>query len=341
MKTQNRIGRSSIATKSIFLAILLALIGTSNLAYAAGQNDFYGVWKWGSGDFYGIKRFYEINNGTIIRTLISNSDVYKDKYRIVKWESWSKGYNIYTLDEKNLKIEFKVRMDAYGDVSIKEEVGKRDEFEMEKSSTAELNKAILAAEKAKKAATEKAAAEAEVVFKEKIAGSFTDSRDGKTYKTVKLRNQTWMAENLNYNANGSKCYENQESNCAKYGRFYDWSTAKSACPKGWHLPSDNEWQTLVDLAGGKGVAGKALKASSGWNNNGNGVDVAGFSALPGGGYEFSDGSFDGIGSFGAWWSATEYNAHNAYYRAMEDTIAIVDKDHSSKSDIGSVRCVQD
>jgi hypothetical protein len=71
--------------------------------------------------------------------------------------------------------------------------------------------------------------------------SFADARDGKKYGAVEIGIQTWMAENLNYNASGSKCSGNSESNCQKYGRLYNWSTARNACPKGWHLPSDAEW----------------------------------------------------------------------------------------------------
>jgi len=171
-------------------------------------------------------------------------------------------------------------------------------------------------------------------------GSFTDSRDGKSYKTVKFDNQTWMAENLNYNASGSKCYDNSESNCQKYGRLYDWETAKSACPKGWHLPSDEEWQILVDFAGGSSEAGTILKASSGWAENGNGTDAFGFSALPGGdGY--SVGFFYGVGEYGYWWSATEYDASNAYGRYMVYSHADVRRVYYGKSLYSSVRCAQD
>ncbi|MDR2584116.1 MAG: fibrobacter succinogenes major paralogous domain-containing protein [Fibromonadaceae bacterium] len=201
-----------------------------------------------------------------------------------------------------------------------------------------------------KAKVEKAAAALKAKAKK---GSFTDSRDGKTYKTVKLDNQTWMAENLNYNANGSKCYENQESNCAKYGRLYNWETAKSACPNGWHLPSDNEWQVLWDSSGAR--AETMLKASSGWNDDngksGNGVDAVGFSALPGGSGH-SSGSFSGVGDYGYWWPDTRFDASYAYIADYEfnegravDEILFDIEDGSKNNDEGyylySVRCIQD
>jgi len=176
----------------------------------------------------------------------------------------------------------------------------------------------------------------------KSFGSFDDARDGKTYKTVKLENQTWMAENLNYEAEGSKCYGNNESNCQKYGRLYNWGTAMGACPKGWHLPNGDEWQILVDFAGGDMLAGKVLKAANGWDYyNSNGTDAFNFSALPGG-YGYSDGSFHVVGCDGKWWSASE-GRNGAYYRGMSCLIGDYAKWDSSPGSLYlySVRCLQD
>jgi len=174
-------------------------------------------------------------------------------------------------------------------------------------------------------------------------GSFTDIRDGKTYKTVKLDNQTWMAENLNYDAKDSKCYDNKSDNCKKYGRLYDWETAKKACPNGWHLPSKKEWETLDADSDKK--AGNRLKAKSGWSNNGNGTDDYSFSALPGGGY--SDGfgisaeSFYSVGNYGYWWSGSKYG-DDAYHRIMSYESEDARWDYGSgKSYSFSVRCIQD
>jgi uncharacterized protein (TIGR02145 family) len=163
-------------------------------------------------------------------------------------------------------------------------------------------------------------------------GTFTDTRDGKAYKTTKIGEQVWMAENSNYEAEGSRCYSDSTSNCKKYGRLYDWATAmgidkefnkkkwngsdvkrQGVCPKDWHLPSNAEWDKLYRYTDGdKGTkspydsetAGKYFKAASGWNDYkgkpGNGEDKFGFSALPGGNGN-SGGSFYYAGYYGSWW----------------------------------------
>jgi uncharacterized protein (TIGR02145 family) len=168
------------------------------------------------------------------------------------------------------------------------------------------------------------------------SGEFTDARDGKKYKTVKIGSQTWMAENLNYkpSAGYSLCYDNKESNCDKYGRLYDFGTAEKACPSGWHLSSDTDWSNLVKAAGGAAAAHAKLKAKSGWSN-GNGTDDFGFSALPGGN------RLQSPGKGGSWWSKN-YNGDGRpddIYGIGDDWCVVDD----CQENIGgfSVRCVKD
>jgi len=149
----------------------------------------------------------------------------------------------------------------------------------------------------------------------------------------------WMAENLNYHASGSKCYDNKPDNCAKYGRLYNWNTAKTACPNGWHLPSMAEWGTLTLAVGGEKTEGLKLKAKSGWDSNGNGTDDFGFSALPGG-LCYSFGTFDDVGDYGNWWSADEHDSNNAYYWYMDYYFEIAHWDDYDKASLFSVRCLQ-
>jgi len=170
---------------------------------------------------------------------------------------------------------------------------------------------------------------------------FTDPRDGKVYRTVKIGNQVWMAENLNFDCPRSKCYGNDPKNAEKYGRLYDWKTANKACPPGWHLPSKEEWQALVDFAGGDAIAGKKLKAKSGWNNNGNGMDEFGFSALPGGN-RYSGSGFGNVGNLGYWWSASKDEDYGfPCGRFMGYNYDRAGWDIYFKSFLLSVRCVQD
>jgi len=166
-----------------------------------------------------------------------------------------------------------------------------------------------------------------------FANSLKDTRDGKTYKIVKIGEQTWMAENLNYETKDGKCYDDSRpALCQRYGRLYNWYAALSACPEGWHLPSDAEWQALVDWAGGN-IAGKMLKSKSGWEENASGENAFGFSALPGGYYSFHH------GRDGYWWSRTERNDKEAFGRRMSYDVGVWNV-KEFKSDFYSVRCVQ-
>jgi len=172
-------------------------------------------------------------------------------------------------------------------------------------------------------------------------GTFTDGRDGKTYKTVKIGNQTWTAENLNYQPQqgNSWCYKDSLSYCGKYGRLYDWKTAKTVCPSGWHLPSRQEWDDFVATLGGFSVAGKKLKTKSGWVD-GNGTDDYGFSALPGG-YRYTSGTFHHAGNQGYWWTDTEYGLHGAYSKDIYYNRDIISENNNYKIYANSVRCVAD
>jgi uncharacterized protein (TIGR02145 family) len=174
--------------------------------------------------------------------------------------------------------------------------------------------------------------------------TFNDFRDGKTYKATIIGTgetaQIWMAENLNYDVPGNNtdvCYNNDPANCATFGRLYDWATAMTVCPTGWHLPNVSEWDALATAVGGSSNAGTKLKAAGGWGQS-NGTDDYGFSALPGG-YK-SGSSFYNVGSRGNWWSATEYDTNQARYRYINSTS--ITSDYYSKTNYSySVRCVKD
>ncbi|MDR2580098.1 MAG: hypothetical protein LBC85_03785 [Fibromonadaceae bacterium] len=168
-----------------------------------------------------------------------------------------------------------------------------------------------------------------------------------TYKTIIIGSQTWMAENLNYNG---ACYGNSESNCDIYGGLYRWETAINVCPSGWHLPSDEEWNILakfVDPAWTSyvlgNVAGTRLKSASGWNDSngksGNGMDEFGFTALPGG--RRVGNSYEYVGYYGYWWSATEITASSrVYFHTMGYYNEYVSRSNGGSGDLFSVRCIQ-
>ncbi|MDR3013040.1 MAG: hypothetical protein LBU70_07505 [Chitinispirillales bacterium] len=203
--------------------------------------------------------------------------------------------------------------------------------------------------------------------------TFIDPRDGQTYRTVKIGTQTWMAENLNFNADGSACYADNAPNCEFYGRLYDWATVmngapsssaapsgvQGVCPDGWHIPSDAEWDILVryvdryvdqnfksDRSSVGSIAGQKLQARDSWASGGVGCDEFYFSAL-GGGSGSGDRSHSnrwrvggGIGLSGYWWSTTEDDTDNAWCRHMLWDVSNVRRLATVKTHLFSVRCVR-
>jgi len=202
-------------------------------------------------------------------------------------------------------------------------------------------------------------------------GTFTDTRDGKTYKTVKIGEQTWMAENLNYKAKDSKCYGeggkvfNQETknyditlsnaeiqaNCEKYGRLYFWETARKACPSGWHLPVNDEWEILSNNLGGKKLP-ETCECSKEYENMEKLKAKEGFAALLGGKFALESYDDDGnekdsaetaywlMNSIGGWLSASPggHEAGNVWiFKNNEMQSDYLPEEPESFS----VRCVQD
>ena len=175
------------------------------------------------------------------------------------------------------------------------------------------------------------------------SNTLKDSRDGKTYKTVKIGNQVWMAENLDYEMGNAVCGEMEY--LTLYGCLYSWDEAKTACPGGWHLPSQADWNTLIEFVGDSSTAGKILKATNTWSDKGHykdGTDDYGFTALPGGVRLPQRGkthqSFVSSGAF--FWSATEVDDDESITLVLryENDAATLFENYK---DAGvSVRCVK-
>lgn len=169
-------------------------------------------------------------------------------------------------------------------------------------------------------------------------GTMTDDRDGKIYRTVKIGEQVWMAENLNFETDSSYCYNDSAEYCAKYGRLYRWTAAMDACPSGWHLPDLAEWKTLLAAVGGDSIAGTKLKSTSGWNSDGNGTDDFGFTVLPAGGWR----SKDFVGEVAAFWTSSWYEEYGDYVNGVKlyTDNTIVRQTYRSMYYAYSVRCVK-
>jgi len=161
-------------------------------------------------------------------------------------------------------------------------------------------------------------------------------------KSVKMPDgKVWMAKNLdNAAVDGSNCYNGDIKMCMKCGSLYDWETAIKACPKGWHLPTEAEFENLIKAVGGEETAGTVLKSKERWNNNGNGTDNHGFSMLPCGAKD-SDGNFERVGDQGILWCAEAKNERKAHAYVMNNNNSDIGKLKKDKTNLYSVRCVKD
>jgi uncharacterized protein (TIGR02145 family) len=190
--------------------------------------------------------------------------------------------------------------------------------------------------------------------------------DGNKYDTITIGTQVWMAENLkttrynsgelipnitdntqwNTTTSGAFCkYDNVSSNSDTYGHLYNWfaiQDSRKLCPKGWHIPTDEEWMTLISRLGGVSVAGGKMKdaLTDLWSSGYGATNDSGFSAIPGG-FRVGDGIFSSIGDMGMWWSLTETDGAFAYYWTLTGYSNNVFHDIHYKATGHSVRCIKD
>ncbi len=187
------------------------------------------------------------------------------------------------------------------------------------------------------------------------SSSFVDSRDGKEYKTIKIGDRVWMAENLAFFPDSGNykvyAYDNDSSNVLKYGYLYDFEAANNVCPTGWHLPSKDEFGVLIELIGGEVVYyevwtnGLKLKSKTEWL--GDGTDNIGFNGLPGGSRVgshvrlYNGSKFAGLGELGTWWSSTGLYSGFSLGLNTGKYNEYVTLWGSQKSCAKSVRCIKD
>lgn len=184
-----------------------------------------------------------------------------------------------------------------------------------------------------------------IVFNPSLTyGTLTDSRDGKVYKTIEISGKTWMAQNLDYD-DGTSWYYNDDTSTALFGRLYTWHAANSVCPTGWHLPSFDEWQSLVDTLGGYTIAGGKLKETDTlhWKSPNAGADNStGFTALPNGMKNVYSNTYSGNGTNANFWSSSKTMTDASQFMTMNSAtangyiMAYTPKVHGL-----SVRCIKD
>ena len=196
--------------------------------------------------------------------------------------------------------------------------------------------------------------------------------EGNSYQTVYIGTQHWMAENLKNSkySDGTKIphvtnkfylyegawayYNDNDTYNEKYGKLYNWYAVspttngnKNICPTGWHVPTDAEWTVVTDYLGGKSVAGGKMKqvGTTSWDSpNTEATNMSLFTGLPGGyrdryGYQGHKGIYIGVASY--WWSSSEYDKSNAWYRYLTTSSGDAFSSKSDKDYGFSVRCLRD
>jgi uncharacterized protein (TIGR02145 family) len=196
-----------------------------------------------------------------------------------------------------------------------------------------------------------------------------------TIKEVTIGKQVWMSENLNVdkfrngeiipevksekewisagqNKQPAWCYyNNNPDNGERYGKLYNWyavNDPRGLAPAGFKVPTDDEWNRLIDFLGGESLAGKSMKSIKFWADiekdgivrSGNGTNESGFSGLPGGSRRFN-GDFNHVGSFALWWSSNESSTANAWYRSLYFDEGSANRNEGDKDNGYSVRCLKD
>lgn len=190
-----------------------------------------------------------------------------------------------------------------------------------------------------------------IVASEEPIGSYTDPRDGEVYNILQIGDLSWFGRNLNYEADNSWWFDDNPDFGPNFGRLYTWESAMTACPSGWHLPSDDEWKNLeiglgmsefdVDLEGWRGTdEGLRMKATTSWDDNGNGTNTSGFNAYSGGWHDGQSTS-NNMGISAVWWTGTEASFDKAIRRVLRFDEDGVYRNANWKVLGFSVRCVQD
>jgi uncharacterized protein (TIGR02145 family) len=198
---------------------------------------------------------------------------------------------------------------------------------------------------------------------------FVTDIDGNVYSIITIGTQTWMKENLkttrylngdsikttspailNISKESSPKYQwasgGDESNVATFGRLYTWyvvTDSRKICPRGWHIPSDEEWTVLTDFLGGEAIAGSKLKETGTihWSSlNEDATNESGFTALPGG-YRDNYTSFLKFGNNGYWWSSEVYGESFSWVRGVSYNSTKVSRTFNFGMAAYSIRCIKD